>query len=182
MYMNYVLSINGARVLNGYCHLLSPLLGIAGAEACAHGWFSTLRRFSVNKYVKGRPGGQKALVRYVSTPLLSHLRQSDYEDFKAVVPAVATGSGYDAVYEDNDPSRTEEALQSWEALNMLCGDSCKGNTEDDLHDFRNRIDRALELWTELQEAGFLQDVEANKERLETMKQALNLFEEWAEIS
>ena len=182
MYMNYVLSINGARVLNGYCHLLSPLLGIAGAEACAHGWFSTLKRFSVNKYTKGRGGGHPPLIRYVSTPLLSYLKQVDYEEFKAVVPAVATGSSYDAIYEGNDPSRTEEALQSWEALNVFCRECCSGDTKKDIAYIRDHIEQALELWAELQGAGFSQDVEQNRERINAMKQGLSLFEEWAEIS
>lgn len=182
MYVNYVLSINGARVLNGYCHLLSPLLGVSGAAVCASGWFSTLRHFSMNKYTRERGGGQQPVIRYVSAPLLSHIRASDFDDFRSVVPDIATGTPIDAIYEDREPTRTEEALQSWEALNMLCAEACTGNTGTDLASFRLRIERASELWAELQEAGFSQDVEANQERLEAMRAALDLFEEWAELA
>ena len=182
MYINYVLSINGARVLNGYCHLLSPLMGVAGATVCASGWFSTLRHFSINKYARDRGGGQQPVIRYVSAPLLSHIRASDFDDFRSVVPDVATGSPSDAIYKDGEPSRTEEALQSWEALNVLSMEVCTGDTATDLASFRLRIERASELWAKLQEAGFSQDVEANQERLEAMRASLDLFERWAELA
>lgn len=181
MYMNYVLSINGVRVINGYCHLLSPLLGIAGAEACAHGWFSTLRKFSIDKYIRERSGGRPPYIRYVSTPLLSYLRQTDYEDFRAVEPAIMTGSSYDSVYETEDPSRTEEVLQSWEALSMLCDNYCTGNIEDDITSFNDHIDNAFDLWATLENAGFSQGIEANKERLEAMRSGIELFKQWAEL-
>jgi len=181
MYINYVLSINEAHVLNGYCHLLSPLLGMSGAAACASGWFSTLRCFSMNKYSREQRGGQQPVIRYVSTPLLAHIRASDYDDYRAVVPDIASGSASDAIYEDREPSRTEEAIQSWEALNALCSEACSGDIEGDIARFRTHIDSAIELWTELQEAGFSQEIEANMERLEAMQAALDLFEEWAEL-
>jgi hypothetical protein len=182
MYVNHVLSINGARVLNGYCHLLSPLMGICGATACASGWFSTLRCFSMNKYARERAGGQQPVIRYVSTPLLAHIRASEFDDYRSVLPDIATGSGSDAIYSDREPTRTEEALQSWEALDALCADACTGDTAGDVTRFRARIEQAVALWAELEEAGFVQDVEANQERLEAMRAALDLFEEWAELA
>lgn len=182
MYTNYVLSINGARVLNGYCHLLSPLLGISGAEAGASGWFSGLRQFSMNKYAREVGGGRYPLVRYVSTPLLSHIKQADLDAFRAVVPEIATESMQDAAYDGQEPSRTEEALQSWAALGVLCKKYCTGNTTRDITRFKGHIDRAVELWSEIQEAGFIQDVESNLERLEAMKEGINLFEQWAELA
>lgn len=181
MYTNYVLSINGARVLNGYCHLLSPLLGISGAEAAASGWFSGLRQFSMNKYAREVGGGRYPLVRYVSIPLLSHIKQTDYEAFRAVVPEIANGSERDAAYDEKEPSRTEEALQSWEALGVLCNEYCKGDTTGDLARFKDHINKAIELWTGIQEAGFTQEVEPNLERLEAMKAGIILFEQWAEL-
>jgi len=85
------------------------------------------------------------------------------------------------VYEGEEPSRTEESLQSWEALNVLSKEFCTGNINGDLARFKVYIDRADELWAELQEAGFTQDVEPNRERLEAMKEGIKLFEQWAEL-
>jgi hypothetical protein len=181
MYTNYVLSINGARVLNGYCHLLSPLLGISGADAIASGWFSGLRKFSMSKYAKEVGGGRFPLVRYVSAPLLSHIKQTDFDAFRAVVPEIATGSAQDAAYDGEEPSRTEEALQSWEALGVLSQKYCTGDTPADLVRFKEHIGTAIELWAEIQEAGFTQGVESNLERLEAMQEGITLFEKWAEL-
>jgi len=183
MYMNYVLSINGARVINGYCHLLSPLLGLCGAESTASGWFSGLRCFSMNRYLRAaRGGGQYPVIRYVSNPLLARVKQPDYMEFKAVHPQVANGLGCDVIYEEGEPSRTVEALQSWEALSALCNDYCSGDVERDLPAFSSYIDRAVQLWTELQASGFRQDVESNLERMKIMRDAIDIFKEWAEIA
>lgn len=182
MYMNYVLSINGAQVLNGCCHLLSPLLGICGAEATASGWFSGLRRFSINRYVREVSGGKYPGIRYVSNPLLARVRQADYIAFRAELPQIANELEHDAVYENEEPSRTVEALQSWEALSALCNSYSSGDVDGDLRAFSSHIQQAVQLWMRLQEAGFGQEVEPNLERLEAMRDAIEIFRKWAEIA
>lgn len=182
MYMNYVLSINGLRVVNGCCHLLSPLLGICGAEAAANGWFTGLRQFSMNRYVREAGGGRYPVIRYVNLPLMARIKQTDYLDFKAVVPDVANGLALDAAFEDAEPSRTVEALQSWEALSSLCSRYSTGSINADLDAILTHFENAQQLWMRLQEAGFSQEVEANLERLEAMIKAVGLFKEWAEIA
>jgi len=180
MYINYVLSINGARVINGYCHLLSPLLGICGAKATASGWFSGLRQFSINRYVKESRGGRSPVIRYVSNSLLARVKQTDYIDFLADLPEISNGLEYDSLYEKTEPTRTEEALQSWSALSALCADYPSGDIVADLDRFGEHIHRAVLLWTRLQEAGFSQEIEPNIERLESMQNAIEIFREWAE--
>ncbi len=181
MYVNYVLSINGWNVINGYCHLLSPLLGAAGAHACASGWFSGLRTFSMRKYLRGPAGGRAPLIHYVSTPLMARVRQTDLEAFMEVVPEVQSDTPLDSVYLSGEVSRTEEAIQSWEALRKLSGMFCTGNVGSDLERLAVHLKRAAELWTELQEAGFSSQIEANLERIEAMRQGIRRFTEWAEI-
>ena len=181
MYLNYALSINGARVVNGYCHLLSPLLGICGAEATANGWFSGLRHFSMNKYLKEVSGGKSPIIRYVSNALLSRIKQTDYIAFKAILPNVANGGKYDDIYENEEPSRTDEALQSWEAISAICNKFCLGNIDQDLRIFDAYVDQASQMWAELYEAGFSQEIEPNMERLESIQEGIKLFKEWAEI-
>ena len=182
MYMNYVLSINGARVINGYCHLLSPLLGICGAEAVASGWHSGLRQFSMNRYVREVSGGRYPTVRYVSVPLMARIRQTNYLDFKAVIPGVANGLALDSEFTDEEPSRTVEALQSWEAISALCSKFNTGDINSDLNAISSHIERAIQLWTRLQAAGFSQEVEANLEWLSAAQEGIQVFREWAEIA
>src|SRR5439155_7506456 len=67
MMLNHALSQNGQRVVNGFADLLSPFLAAAGSHACATGWWSTLRTFTMGRYVKAaRAGGQPPIIRYVS--------------------------------------------------------------------------------------------------------------------
>lgn len=182
MYANYALSINGARVINGCCHLLGPLLGVCGAEAAASGWFSGLRQFSMGKYVKSGGGGRTPVIRYVSTPLLSHIRQSDFLDYQSVIPEIASNTPSDTIYNREEPSRTEEALQSWEAIQALSCSCITGDIVVDLGNFKQRVQRASEFWAALQAAGFSQDIEANLERLEAIKGGVTLFEKLAELA
>lgn len=182
MYMNYVLSINGARVINGYCHLMSPLLGACGGEAAASGWFSGLREFSLSKYIRTAGGGRYPLVRYLSVPLLSRIKHTDYENYRSVVPEVVNDLSYDSCFDGAEPTRTEEAVQSWEALTYLARESESLDVESALNDLREKIEEALRLWDELRNAGFMQEIEPNVERLEAMRAGIKLFERWAELA
>ncbi|MDD4059440.1 MAG: hypothetical protein PHW08_01910 [Kiritimatiellae bacterium] len=182
MYANYALSINGARIINGYCHLLGPLMGACGAEAASSGWFSGLRRFSMNKYVKDESGGRAPVIRYVSTPLLSRIRQSDFLAYQSILPEVASNTPSDSLYSREEPSRTDEALQSWEAVQTLSRVCISGNIPGDIEKFKQRVIRASELWFALQETGFSQDVEPNLERLTAIRDGITLFEKLAELA
>jgi len=51
MFLNYALRNNGFIIINGFADILSPLLGIAGANACSTGWWSNLRMFSLDKFM-----------------------------------------------------------------------------------------------------------------------------------
>ncbi len=184
MYANYVLSLNAADVINGYCFLLSPLVGVCGAGAAANGWSSGLRKFCIERYVREQAGGKAPNIRYLSNPLMSHVRQSDLDAFSAIVPEVMNGLASDEIYEAAEPTRTEEALQAWEALraDTIQAGTGNENIEHNLSAFQTRINEARLLWETLRGAGFSQDVEPNLERLDAMDRGIDLFAEWAEIS
>jgi len=182
MYMNYALSINGIRVMNGYCHLLTPLLGIAGAESCASGWHSGLRQFVLGRYVKTSSGGRQPAIHYISNALLSRIRQTDYLAFKRVVPEVANSLPNDVFYNSSEPDRTLEARQSWEALSALTQAYCSNDIERNIPDMDNHLTQAIQFWTKLANFGLNNGAEANLERLRAMKEGLALFTKWAEIS
>lgn len=182
MYMNHVLSINGAKVINGYCHLLSPLLGICGAEASASGWFSGLRQFSINRYIRETKGGRSPLKHYISNPLFSRIKQTELVAFKEILPSVLNGLKLDASFLEEEPSRTIEALQSWEALTAQCKTYCTGNLQEDLKSFDAYLEDALINWSRLYQAGFPQTTEANTERIEAIREGIEIFKEWAELA
>lgn len=85
------------------------------------------------------------------------------------------------MYENEEPSRTVEALQSWEALSNLCNSYSSGDVNGDLDAFGSHIQKAIQLWSRLQAAGFAQEVEPNIERLEAIRDAIGIFKKWAEL-
>ncbi len=184
MYTNYALSINGAQIINGYCHLLSALLGICGAKGAASGWHSGLRQFSMNRYSGDISGGRTPLIRYVSTSLLSHITYNDFLNFREVVPHIFINEEQNTMHHNQgeEPSRTEEALQSWGALNQLSNEAISGNIHNDLKNFKKRVEKAIIYWLEIRGAGFSKDTEANIERLEAIIRGIELFTRLAELA
>ncbi len=184
MYINYVLSLNGAKVVNGYCFLASPLLAICGAHECASGWSSGLRKFCISKYVRQGKGGSQPNARYLSTSLLSYIRQTDFDAYQAIIPEVANKLSLDSIYNTRDVNQTEQAQQAWEALAEITN-GISGNVnhvKQGLSDMTDRLLKAIKLWSYIQDAGFVEETEQNLERLEAMLQAIEIFSEWAEIS
>jgi len=182
MYLNYVLAINGARVINGYAHLLSPLLGACGAEATASGWFSGLRKFCIDRYRQQQSGGRFPRVRYVSTSLMSNILHTDYLDYCGVAIEVANDRPLDTPYNDGEPTRTEAALQSWEALDSLAQYFCTDGVKDGLDRLDTHLDRAKELWNRLSDHGFSNEIEPHRERVGAMRDGIRMFREWAELA
>lgn len=184
MYINYILSLNGFRVINGYSFLLAPLLAICGASAIASGWSSGLRKFCLERYVRSQQGGRHPNIRYVSNPLMSHVLQTSLDTFRAIEPQVMNGNSFDEIYLQKEPTRTEEALQSWSAL---CDATAQVETQNEdlmgqFTSFLQRIAIAKELWSRIQGAGLTYEAEANFERLETMEEGISLFLKWAELT
>lgn len=136
----------------------------------------------MNKYVKDESGGRAPVIRYVSTPLLSRIRQSDFLAYQSILPEVASNTPSDSLYSREEPSRTDEALQSWEAVQTLSRVCISGNIPGDIEKFKQRVIRASELWFALQETGFSQDVEPNLERLTAIRDGITLFEKLAELA
>jgi hypothetical protein len=182
MYMNYVMSINGARVLNGFVHQLSPLLAICGGESTAHGWSSGLKKFCINRYVRQPPGGRSPRIRYANNTLVSYLLQTEMAQYIEVIPELENGLSLDVPYREGEPSRTEAAQQSWEALGALCGRYEGIDMLQSLDRFSQHLETAMTNWYRLREAGFSLEIEANIERLQSMKDGIQLFKEWAELA
>jgi hypothetical protein len=182
MLINYVLSINGFKVINGCSDLLSPLLGACGAYAGASGWASSLRQFTMGRYIKpAAQGGSAPLIRYVSNALLARIKQTDYDNYSSVLPLVRNGLPSDEYYE-GETTRPQESLQTWAALNKLCSVCCTDDIASDLATIEGRITKAAGYWSRIAESGFTSGVEAHYEHLEAMRDGINLFRKWAELT
>lgn len=182
MLINYVLSINGFKVINGCSDLLSPLLGICGAYAGASGWSSSLRQFTMGRYIKPpTQGGSAPVIRYVSNGLLARIKQVDYDNYREVISGVDNSLESDNYY-SGETTKTEEALQTWDALHSLCNDSYSGDIEADLKSFEARITQAVALWNQTAGSGLTGGVEAHIDRLDAMRDGIQLFREWAELT
>ncbi|MFO7535921.1 MAG: hypothetical protein R6X19_09635 [Kiritimatiellia bacterium] len=182
MMLNHAFSINGLKVINGCSDLLSPLLGICGAYGVSTGWFSSLRQFSIGRYIKPKTqGGAAPLVRYVSNPLLARIKQTEFNNYVSIVPEIKNKLSSDLYYEA-EPTRAEEALQTWQAISKMCDSCSSGKIKKDLVEFERRIDHAKSLWSRVEEAGFTGGVEAQYERLDAMLGGISLFREWAELT
>jgi hypothetical protein len=180
MYANYVLSLNDAYVINGYSFLLSPLLGLCGASGAASGWSSGLRKFCIDRYIRSQSGGSAPNIRYVSNPLMAHIRQTDLDAFAALDPNIINNLRSDNPYKSGEPTRTDEALQAWDALREASSQA-KGlghDISESLEAFSERIESARDKWMYLQSVGLSSEAEANLERLHAMER----FTEWAELA
>jgi len=117
MLLNYSLSINGYKVINGYSDLITPFLLVAGGYAGATGWWSNLRTFTINRFFPSS-GGRLPLLRYLSLKLLSRITGSELSALSDVNIDLKNGLSHDKDY-DPDPDRADEVLQSWEAISEL---------------------------------------------------------------
>ena len=81
MMLNFTLSINGFKVINGFSDILTPFLGCAGGYAGATGWWSNLRMFSMSRYINTVSGGRLPTIRYLSNALLNRITHDERRAF-----------------------------------------------------------------------------------------------------
>lgn len=183
MLLNRTLSENGFRVINGYSDLISPFLGIAGAEAGATGWWSNLRVFSLDRFSPALPGGSLPTVRYLSQALLGRVSYFELEQIRAFFPAILNGLPTDTIYTDHDePSRREEVLQTWQALKAINENIVVGDIGSRLQRGREAIQRALVLKEQIQHTAIRLESKSDGSHLEPLLASLTRFAELAELT
>jgi len=181
MLLNYSLSLNNIRVVNGFSDILTPWLGAAGGYAGSTGWWSNLQVFSMARYIRGPRGGQPPLVRYLSMKLLNRITVNEREAFVEFVPGIMNGLSTDSLYAGPQPSRTDEAKQSWQAISALNRAVVSANVREGLQRLRNRTTEARAYYDRLRDVGFSERYEANIEVLAALGDSLTAFEELAEL-
>jgi hypothetical protein len=164
MLLNFILSRNGFRVLNGCADILAPFLGAAGGHAAATGWWSNLRVFSMGRYVKPeKAGGALPIPRYLSKLLLNRVKPDELLAYSRVVPGVLNRLAHDSDYTSGAANRKIEALQTWEALQSLNSEIISANLDQALKNLLDRIVRAKGAYARLQSRGLSEGIETVNE-------------------
>jgi hypothetical protein len=181
MMLNYALRANGFRVINGFADILTPFLAVSGADACATGWWTNLRTFSMGRYVRAAGGGgQPPLIRYYSKLLLGRLRKDELS-FASIVPEILNRLPLDAAYE-GETGRTDEALQTWEALASLNSEIVSETVEEGLSRLGNHIRLAAEAYSRLSAYGISGRYDTAIEYLQQLTDGISNFRRLAELS
>jgi hypothetical protein len=182
MLLNFSLAQNGFEVINGCADLLIPFLGAVGGSAGATGWWSNLRVFSMGRYIKPEVrGGQLPTVRYLSKLLFNRIKQDELLAYSRILPEVFNRLPLDRDYKTGTPSRTVEALQTWECLSSLSRDLITSDVETNLKNLSTQIARAKNAYAFLQSRGLSEGIETVTEYLQQLSDAIELFRKLAEI-
>lgn len=161
LYIIYVLGDrNGYEVICGYCDFIGIACMAAGATAFGNGWYQSLRQFHVKSFLKHKPGGGRALLRYSSAPLLNSIRLSELESIfdAGHLDQVLSNVDLDktireaASPEASDWNATLSERHHWQTLASLDG-NLSGEVRRDMADLVRSVRKSQGLFTLLQAEG-----------------------------
>ena len=179
MMLNLSLSINGFHVVNGYSDILTPFLGAAGGTAGTTGWWSNLRMFSLDRFFPST-GGRLPIVRYLSKLLLNRIMFSEKDAVSRFIPTVINQLPHDADYEP-EPVRSEEVLQSWEALKSLTEELVADEISPSLENCLKAVLRVKQAYSEIASLGIVLDQKSRDDHVQPLLDGLLQFKERAEL-
>lgn len=161
LYLIYVLgNRNEYEVVCGYCDFVGIACMAAGATAFATGWYQSLRQFHVKAFLKRKPGGAPAILRYSSSPLLNSIRLSELESIydAGYLDQVLSGVDLDEVIRSaSSPEASAWNLATserhhWQTLSTL-DEPISGDVRSDMSELVRLVRRAQGLFTLLQSEG-----------------------------
>ena len=179
MILNLSISVNGFQIVNGYSDLLTPFLGVAGGTAGATGWFSNLRMFSMERFYPA-PGGRLPIIRYLSKSLLNRVTYSEKDAISRFVPEIINELPHDEDY-DPEPERSEEVLQTWEAISSLNEELIDDDIGEGVNNCRRIVRNAAKVYSEIASSGIVLDKKSRDEHIEPLLEGLRQFKERAEL-
>jgi hypothetical protein len=184
MLINRVLSLNGYQVINGYADVITPYLGLAGAQATASGWFNTLKVFSLRRFTPSNGIARQPVPRYASARLLKSIRYTELELLRAQFPEVLNGDTMDDDYdleEGSRPTSSGEALQNWECLRRLSRLVTNGDIEASLAGIQMALEAAQDTYAQIGASGLTLRERSNNQHIQYLLDELEEFRELAEI-
>lgn len=181
MLLNQSLYINGFQVINGYSDIVTPFLGAVGASAGATGWWSNLRRFSMERFSTAVTGGRQPIYRYLSKDLLNRITFNEKEALEHFVDDIINNLPHDVDYQPEPENRTQEILQAWEALKSLNDELVSEEITEGLNNCILAIERAQTTYARIAETGLLLDRKSQNDHLEALAEAIPQFKKKAQL-
>lgn len=181
MLLNFALKSNNFLVVNGYSDSVSPFLGAAGGDIGCTGWWSNLRRFSIERWLPEITMGRQPVPRYLSTKLLNRISFDEFNRLKRIIPEIVNGLPTDRAYENEPPDRVEEILQSWDALNALLVSLTNNDVLENINRCLGVIERAESLYAAIAASYAVLDPKSANNHLDPLREGIILFREKAEI-
>lgn len=111
----------------------------------------------------------------------SRITHFELSALKGKVPSIINGLETDKIYEDEEPVRNQEVLQSWESLKKLNGLLTSGTQTEGLQAMKQIINKAKGTYDQIRAVPSALDTKSNDEHLEPLEEALRLFCKHAEI-
>jgi hypothetical protein len=180
--LTYSLKVNGFEVINGYSDRLSPFLGAVGGDAGCSGWFNTLRTFSLDRFGPAAGGGRLPVQRYLSNRLLNRITYIELNSLRPFLPELLNGLSHDTDFIDvEEPPRTREVFQSWEALKAQSARTTGGDLIANLANCDAAIAQAQDAYARISAARFPLDTKSGNDHLEDLSEGIKLFRQLAEI-
>ncbi len=183
MLINYALKINGFTVINGYSDIMAPFLHVAGGDACATGWWSNLRTFSLARFSANTAGGRPPVPRYLSRSLFNRIRFDELNILRDLEPLVLNNLPSDEIYpaeNGSEPQRAQEIYQTWEAIRSMVERIGNGEIANRILNSCRQIDEANEIYQRI-ETSLSLDPKSNSEHLPALLEGLNQFILLAEL-
>ena len=181
MLLNYTLSLNGFRVINGYSDLISPLLVAVGGDGISTGWYSNLRNFSLERFAPERKeGGSLPIIRYLSSSLFNRIRFDELSALKERFDTVLNNLDSDSYYDEEEIDRTNEILQTWDALSYMSTEVSKSTVKRNIEIIKKKVNEAINLYSNILQFYQL-DKKSTGIHLEPILDGLEKFKRIAEI-
>ncbi len=155
LYLVHVLGDrNDYEVVCGYSDFVGIPLMAAGASAIATGWYQSLRQFHQKAFLKRKPGGQPARLRYSSLPLLNSIMLSELQSIYEAdhLDAVLSGVDLDSVIREasspEDAAWTARISERHHWQTLAAGiDTLTGKSKKDTEKIIDQVRKANGLYT-----------------------------------
>ena len=181
MYVASTLKKNGYDVIIGYADVPDLLALATGAKAVATGWWQNTTNFSQRKFKES--GGGRRRVKYFSPQLMSNINidpELQLAKTQGLVESVTAGNDVDRALAadpyDTPWSDSVAIGHKWQSIKTIVDEINAATTEEEkLAAVESRLDKALETYGQLIDAGIKFEQDTGPRKVHLMKQAISLY-------
>lgn len=183
MYIVSTLKKNGYDVIIGYADVPDLLALATGAKAIATGWWENTTNFNQRKFKES--GGGRRRVKYFSPQLMSNINidpELQLAKRQGLIDAVTAGNEVDEalVLDPYDTPWSDSTAigHKWQSIKVIVDEIDSAGTEEaKLAVVEARLDKALETYGLLIDAGIKFEQNTGPRKIHLMKQAISLYRE-----